>query len=52
MCCSRAQLAEAIFRLFQQVHAPYFALFLVGPAALLIEMWWKSRKAPAKVESK
>jgi hypothetical protein len=40
-------LAEAIFRLFQSVHAPYYALFFVGPAANLIEIWWKSRKAVA-----
>ena len=30
--------AEAIFRLFQFVHAPYYALFVVGPAANLIEI--------------
>ena len=29
---------EAVFRLLQWVHAPYYALFLVGPAANLIEM--------------
>jgi hypothetical protein len=29
---------EALFRLFQWVHAPYYALFIVGPAANLIEI--------------
>jgi Na+-transporting NADH:ubiquinone oxidoreductase subunit NqrB len=29
---------EAILRLFQFVHAPYYALFLVGPAANLVEI--------------
>jgi Na+-translocating ferredoxin:NAD+ oxidoreductase RnfD subunit len=38
-------LVEAILRLFQYVHAPFYALFIVGPIANLIEMWWTSRKA-------
>jgi Na+-translocating ferredoxin:NAD+ oxidoreductase RnfD subunit len=38
-------LMEAILRLFQYVHAPYYALFIVGPIANLVEMWWKGRKA-------
>ena len=29
---------EAIFRLLEFVHAPYYALFLVGPTANLIEI--------------
>jgi hypothetical protein len=37
-------LAEMVLRLNQVVHAPYYALFLVGPAANLIEIWWRSRK--------
>jgi len=28
---------ESVFRLLQWVHAPYYALFLVGPTALLVE---------------
>jgi Na+-translocating ferredoxin:NAD+ oxidoreductase RnfD subunit len=36
--------AEMILRLEQVVYAPFYALFLVGPAALLIEMWFESRK--------
>jgi Na+-translocating ferredoxin:NAD+ oxidoreductase RnfD subunit len=34
---------EMILRLYQVVYAPYYALFIVGPAALLIEMWIGSR---------
>jgi len=40
--------AECIFRLFQNVHAPYFALFIVGPAANMLEIWWKRRQLAAK----
>lgn len=32
-------LAEAILRLDRVVHAPYYALFLVGPAANAIEIF-------------
>ena len=32
-------LVEAILRLAQVVYAPFYALFLVGPAALLLESW-------------
>jgi Na+-translocating ferredoxin:NAD+ oxidoreductase RnfD subunit len=38
-------LAEAVLRLAQVVHAPYYALFMVGPMANLIEIWLTSRKA-------
>jgi Na+-translocating ferredoxin:NAD+ oxidoreductase RnfD subunit len=37
-------LVEMILRLEQVVYAPFYALFLVGPAALLIEMWFDTRK--------
>lgn len=37
---------EMLFRLEQSVYAPFYALFLVGPAALLIEMWWTGRSTP------
>jgi Na+-transporting NADH:ubiquinone oxidoreductase subunit NqrB len=37
-------LVEMILRLFQIVHAPYYALFIVGPAANLIEIRWALRK--------
>jgi Na+-translocating ferredoxin:NAD+ oxidoreductase RnfD subunit len=37
-------LAEMILRLAEVVYAPFYALFLVGPAAYLIEIWWNSRR--------
>jgi Na+-transporting NADH:ubiquinone oxidoreductase subunit NqrB len=41
---------EMILRLNQVVYAPFYALFMVGPAALLIEQWFTSRKTvPAPV---
>ncbi len=36
---------EMFLRLDQSVYAPLYALFMVGPAALLIEMWIASRRA-------
>jgi enediyne biosynthesis protein E5 len=38
-------LMEMILRLDQVVYAPFYALFLVGPAALLVEYWFESRKS-------
>jgi enediyne biosynthesis protein E5 len=35
---------EMILRLEQVVYAPFYALFLVGPTALLIQMWLESRR--------
>jgi Na+-translocating ferredoxin:NAD+ oxidoreductase RnfD subunit len=32
-------LVEMLLRLAEVVYAPFYALFLVGPAALLIEAW-------------
>src|ERR1700682_2168455 len=37
-------LAEVMLRLDQVVYAPIFALFFVGPAANLLEIWWDSRR--------
>jgi hypothetical protein len=34
---------ETVFRLFQVVNAPFYALFIVGPAANLIEIAWDAR---------
>ena len=34
---------EMLLRLNQVVHAPLYALFLVGPTAMLIEIWLESR---------
>jgi hypothetical protein len=36
---------EAVFRLMEFVHAPYYALFLVGPVANLIEIAANRRRA-------
>jgi Na+-translocating ferredoxin:NAD+ oxidoreductase RnfD subunit len=40
-------LVEMVLRLYQNVYAPYYALFFVGPVALLTEMWLDSRRATA-----
>jgi enediyne biosynthesis protein E5 len=37
---------ETVLRLHESVYASLFALFLVGPAANLIEICWSSRRAP------
>ncbi len=41
---------EMVLRLNQVVHAPYYALFLVGPTALLIEMAIQSHRARQAVK--
>jgi hypothetical protein len=33
-----------ILRLNQVVYAPFYALFIVGPTAMLIESWLDSRR--------
>lgn len=38
---------EMILRLSHVVYAPFYALFLVGPVALLVEMWFDSRRTMA-----
>ena len=43
--------AEAVFRLLQFVHAPYYALFVVGPAANLVEIALARRKQVVPVLS-
>ncbi len=35
---------EMVLRLHQSIYAPLYALFLVGPVAVLIETWWNSRR--------
>jgi Na+-translocating ferredoxin:NAD+ oxidoreductase RnfD subunit len=46
---------EAILRLLQFVHAPYYSLFIVGPAANLVEIALHRRQpivsTPAKVSA-
>jgi Na+-transporting NADH:ubiquinone oxidoreductase subunit NqrB len=36
---------EMVLRLFEHVHAPYYALFLVGPTANLIEIYLLKRRS-------
>lgn len=36
---------EMLLRLGEVIYAPFYALFLVGPAAMLIEMWLDGRRA-------
>jgi enediyne biosynthesis protein E5 len=44
-------LVEFFLRLDQSIYAPLYALFIVGPTALLIEMWWNARKTSPVIES-
>lgn len=44
-------LAEFFLRLNEVVYAPIFALFLVGPVANLIEIWWDSRRSAVSTTS-
>jgi Na+-translocating ferredoxin:NAD+ oxidoreductase RnfD subunit len=34
---------EMLFRFGESVYAPFYALAVVGPAAMLIESWWSAR---------
>jgi Na+-translocating ferredoxin:NAD+ oxidoreductase RnfD subunit len=38
-------LLEMVMRLDQIVYAPFYALFIVGPIAMLVEIWMDSRRA-------
>jgi enediyne biosynthesis protein E5 len=38
-------LIEMVLRLNESVYAPLYALFLVGPAANLLEIWWHARQS-------
>lgn len=35
---------EMILRLNEAVYAPFYALFIVGPIAMMVELWWKDRR--------
>ena len=35
---------EMFFRLYEAVYAPFYALFIVGPIAMVVEIWWNDRK--------
>jgi enediyne biosynthesis protein E5 len=37
-------IVEMILRLAQNINAPFYALTIVGPSALAIEIWWTARK--------
>jgi len=37
-------LVEMILRLQESIYAPLYALFLVGPTANLLEIWWNARQ--------
>ncbi|HUF03702.1 MAG TPA: hypothetical protein VMM38_05935 [Aridibacter sp.] len=36
--------AEMVLRMMENVHAPYYALFIVGPIAILVDIFWLERK--------
>ncbi|HET6892746.1 MAG TPA: hypothetical protein VFH31_16700 [Pyrinomonadaceae bacterium] len=42
-------LAEMLLRLNQVVYAPLYALFVVGPTAMLIEIWIESRRTNQQI---
>lgn len=42
---------EMFLRFDQSVYAPLYALFMVGPSALLIEMWLNKRRARTQPQS-
>ena len=41
-------LVEMLMRMYQIVYAPFYALFIVGPTAMLIEIWLDSRRASSE----
>ena len=43
--------AEMILRLAQNIHAPYYALAIVGPLAIVAEIWWTSRNKPVVLKT-
>jgi Na+-transporting NADH:ubiquinone oxidoreductase subunit NqrB len=45
-------LVEAVLRLNEVVYAPYYALFMVGPSALLLEMLRDARRSAAQTTSR
>jgi enediyne biosynthesis protein E5 len=36
---------EMFFRLGEAVYAPFYALFIVGPIAFVLEKWWRERNS-------
>lgn len=43
---------EMILRINEAVYAPFYALFIVGPIAMVIEIWWKDQKGPGNINRK
>jgi hypothetical protein len=43
---------EMLMRLNQVIYAPLYALFIVGPTAMLIENWLESRRTVTAPESR
>ncbi|HSY72690.1 MAG TPA: RnfABCDGE type electron transport complex subunit D [Alloacidobacterium sp.] len=41
---------EFLLRLDQSIYAPLYALFMVGPIAMLIDMWMSSRRTPGTLQ--
>lgn len=37
-------LVEMFFRLGEVIYAPFYALFIVGPIAMMLELWWDDRQ--------
>lgn len=42
---------EMILRLHSNIYAPLYALFLVGPPALLLSSWWNARQAEGSTQA-
>lgn len=42
---------EMLLRLNENIYAPLYALFLVGPVTNLMEIWWNSRQPTLPVEA-
>jgi Na+-translocating ferredoxin:NAD+ oxidoreductase RnfD subunit len=42
---------EMVLRLAENIHAPYYALTIVGPVAMAIEIWYNSRTRPRVTEA-
>ncbi len=36
-------MVEMFFRMGEVIYAPFYALFIVGPLAMLLELWWDHR---------
>lgn len=41
---------EMILRINEAVYAPFYALFIVGPIAMFLELWWNDRNQSKLVE--